>query len=259
MSDRLADKEAVLYSALGDFYKRENVFVFDTIDSTNTFLKEYATECECEAIAIACHQSAGRGRMGRSFHSGDGKGLFLSLLTRGGFCGIDATRLTTIAAVAVARAIESVCPLDVKIKWVNDLYVADRKLCGILVEGKMLSDGELLYSVIGIGVNLLRQDYPCEISGIATSIEECCGAVIDPIDLAVRIVREIYMLLENPTDEKTIKEYKERSMLIGRCVTVLKNTPYHAKVLDITNDACLVIESEFGIEELYTGDVSVKL
>ncbi len=258
MSERIVNDEDRLYGELSDLYERENLMVFDTVDSTNAYAKELARLGTDEAIVIARHQSAGRGRMGRSFHSGDGKGLFLSLLTRGSFCGIDATRLTTIAAVAVARAIESVCPLDVKIKWVNDLYVADRKLCGILVEGKMLSDGELLYSVIGIGVNLLRQDYPCEISGIATSIQECCGAVIDPIDLAVRIVREIYMLLENPTDEKTIKEYKERSMLMGRCVTVLKNTPYHAKVLDITNDACLVIESEFGIEELYTGDVSVK-
>ena len=259
MSNRLADKEATLYKALDGIYKQENVFVFDTVDSTNTFLKGYATECECEAIAIARHQSAGRGRMGRSFHSGADKGLFLSLLTRRGLSGIDATRVTTLVAVAVARAIESMCPLDAKIKWVNDIYVDEKKLSGILVEGKMSSDGELLYTVIGIGVNLLKQDYPCEISGIATSIEECCGAVVEPIDLAVRIAEQIYALLENPTNEEIIREYKERSMLIGRCVTVLKSEPYVARVLDITNEGHLVVESEFGTEELYTGDVSVKV
>ena len=259
MSNRLVDKEAALYSALQGIYRRENVFAFDTIDSTNTYAKQFASENDGEALFIARHQSAGRGRMGRQFHSGEDKGLFLSLLTRRALCAMDATRLTTLTAVAVARAIEAICPLKVQIKWVNDIYVGLKKLCGILVEGKMASDGTLEYAVIGIGVNLRNQAYPSEISGIATSIEECCGVVLEPCDLAGKIISEIYILLENPTNEEIIKEYRERSMLIGRCVTVLKSGGYSARVLDITDDAHLVVESESGIEELYTGDVSIKL
>lgn len=259
MSERIAIDEAALLEELRDIYTRENVFVFDTVDSTNTYAKGFAREHVCEAVFIARHQTAGRGRMGRSFHSERNKGLFLSLLTRKGLRGIDATRVTTLTAVAVARAIESLCPIDTKIKWVNDIYIGLRKLSGILVEGQMSGDGALEYTVIGIGVNLLRQTYPCEISGIATSIEECCGVRVSPIELAVKIIKEIYKLLENPRDEKIIKEYKERSMLIGREVTVLKNGGYTARVLDITDNAHLVVESEYGREELYTGDVSIKL
>ena len=207
MSQRVICDEAALFAALGEIYERENIFVFDTLDSTNTYAKEFARAEAGEAIFIAHGQTAGRGRMGRSFHSARGKGLFLSLLTRCGLCGVDATRLTTLTAVAVARAIESLCPIDAKIKWVNDIYVDLKKLAGILVEGQMSVDGELEYAVIGIGVNLLEQDYPCEISAIATSIEECCGARIEPVDLAVKIAKEIYLLLKNPLDEKIMKEY----------------------------------------------------
>lgn len=259
MSERMINDEQAFYGALGEIYERENIFVFDTIDSTNTYAKSFAREYNGEAVFIAHGQTAGRGRMGRSFHSAEGKGLFMSILTRCGLVGVDATRLTTLTAVAVARAIRSVCPIDAKIKWVNDIYVDLKKLAGILVEGQMSVEGELEYAVIGIGVNLLRQDYPCEISTIATSIEECCGVRVEPIDLAIRIVKEINTLLENPLDKKIMKEYKERSMLIGKCVTVLNNGGYTAMVTDITDDARLVVESERGREELYTGDVSIKL
>lgn len=259
MSERILTDELALASALDDIYIRDNVFVFDTVDSTNTYAKDFANAGGGEAIFIARSQSAGRGRMGRSFHSEDGKGLFLSLLTRKGLCGIDATRVTTLSAVAVARAIEALCPIDARIKWVNDIYVGLRKLCGILVEGKMTSDGRLDYTVIGIGVNLRSQEYPDEISGIATSIEECCGVRIEPLDLAVGIVREIYALVENPTDPKIMKEYKARSMLLGREVTVLKEKPYTTRVVDITDEARLVVDGECGREELFTGDVSIRL
>ena len=259
MSGRIKADELAIFNELSDIYEEESVFVFDTIDSTNTYAKQFAKEHSSEAIFIARRQTAGRGRMGRAFHSEKDKGLFLSILTRKGLCGVDATRVTTLTAVAVARAIESVCPLDAKIKWVNDIYVGLRKLCGILVEGQMSYDGGLEYTVIGIGVNLLSQEYPCEISEIATSIEECCGIRVSPIELAVKIVKEIYTLLKNPLDKKIIKEYKERSMLIGRNIVVLKNGGYSAVVLDITDDAHLVVKSECGVEELYTGDVSIRL
>ena len=259
MSERIVNDEIALFSSLGEIYAKENIFVFDTLDSTNTYAKKFARENSSDAIFIAHHQTAGRGRMGRSFHSAKGKGLFLSLLTYCGLGGNDATRLTTLTAVAVARAIESVCPINAKIKWVNDIYVDVKKLAGILVEGQMSVNGELDYAVIGIGVNLLEQDYPCEISAIATSIEECCGTRVEPIDLAVKIVREIYTLLKCPFDKKIMIEYKNRSMLIGKTVTVLNNGGYTATVLDITDDARLVVESEHGTEELFTGDVSIRL
>ena len=259
MNKRIVNDEAAIFSALGEIYGKENIFVFDALDSTNTYAKKFARENSAEAIFIARHQTAGRGRMGRSFHSAEGKGLFLSLLTYCGLHGIDATRLTTLTAVAVARAIESVCPIDAKIKWVNDIYVDQKKLAGILVEGRMSASGELDYAVIGIGVNLLEQDYPSEISAIATSIEECCGARVEPIELAVRIAREIYELLKCPLDEKIMKEYKNRSIIIGKTVTVLNNGTYTSRVLDITDDAHLVVEGEHGKEELFTGDVSIRL
>ena len=139
------------------------VFCSDSTESTNLDAKKYAEEhpeTPC-ALFIADSQTAGRGRLGRSFLSQGGVGLYFSLLLRGVGEAMDALSLTTYSAVALCRALRRVSDIEPKIKWVNDIYVGEKKLAGILTEGRLCTEesGKLDYAIIGIGVNVARQDF----------------------------------------------------------------------------------------------------
>ena len=129
------------------------------MDSTNTLVKHLAEQGGREGmVVIAQHQTAGKGRLGRSFYSPKGTGLYLSILLRPKFSAQEALSITTAAAVAVAEAVDQVTGKEggeAKIKWVNDVYYRYRKVCGILTEASIdFETGGLHYAVLGIGVNL---------------------------------------------------------------------------------------------------------
>ena len=232
------------------------IVFYERTDSTNTRAKEYAevTDSRETVVFIANSQTAGRGRRGRSFVSNEGAGIYISILTYPTEGGFDATRTTAEAAVALARAVESLCPCDVKIKWVNDLFLGGKKLAGILTEGKVLSDGKIAYSVVGMGINVYKNAISDEISTIATSIESEINYAPDRSCLAAMIIKEF---LERGD---CYAEYKARSLVIGREVTVVKlNESYHARVIDINFDYSLLIDRGGAEERLFTGEISLRL
>lgn len=234
------------------------IIYYDLIDSTNTRAKEFARENPENSdtvVFIADGQTAGRGRRGRSFVSERGAGIYISLLTYPKDRGFDATAVTARAAVCLARAIESLCECEIKIKWVNDLYLGGRKLAGILTEGEMGYDGKIAYQVVGMGINVYKNAIFEEISDIATSIEGETNCRVDRSKLAAQIIAEF--LSETPD---CYEEYKSRSNIIGKKVTVLKpNESYVADVLDINPDFSLKIQTDQGVENLFTGEVSLKI
>ncbi len=150
--------------------------VHQTIGSTNTRLKELASEGAREwTTIIAAQQTQGRGRMGRSFYSPSNTGLYMSVLLRPTLLASSAVDLTTAAAVAVAEAIESLTGKQTQIKWVNDIYLDKKKVCGILTEASCgLETGMLEYAVLGIGINVYPPEggFPTDIQDIATAIME---------------------------------------------------------------------------------------
>ena len=152
----------------------------DSVTSTNTELIEMAKNGAKEGtVLIASEQTAGKGRTGKSFYSPEGSGVYLSILLRPDFKPEDALFLTTIAAVATAKAIESVSDKEAKIKWVNDVYLDNKKVCGILTESALSSDMEKLdYAVVGIGINLCPPEggFPDDIKNIASK-----NSVVDTI------------------------------------------------------------------------------
>ena len=153
--------ENVIRENLGVFCNKTPIYVYNSIDSTNTKAKKMHEDGYVgNAVVIADAQTGGRGRMGRSFISDEGKGLYLSILLDKEHIHGTGVALTTYMAVIAARVIERISGVDVRIKWVNDLYVNGRKLAGILTEGKTdPDDGSLVYAVCGIGVNILTQDF----------------------------------------------------------------------------------------------------
>ena len=153
--------------------EQPRIFRYDTVDSTNTVCKSLAAQGAPSGTAvIARRQTAGRGRMGRSFESPEGLGLYLSVLWRPEGTPEDLLPLTPMAAVSAAMAIRRVTGAPVRIKWPNDLVLEGRKLAGILTEASLSGRG-VDHVVIGIGVNLRQRpdDFSPEVAQIATSLE----------------------------------------------------------------------------------------
>ena len=233
----------------------------DCLDSTNTVLKCRAAQGEAAGLVLlADRQTAGRGRMTRSFFSPPGCGLYMSLLVRPALTAGNALLLTTAAAVATADAIAAVTGRVTGIKWVNDLFWGDRKVCGILTESSLGADGRLVWAVVGIGINVRapREGFPPELAEIA-------GALLpaDAPDLRPRLAAEIlarcsslFACLPEPTH---LEEYRRRSILIGRSVT-LSTTDERVTVEGI-DDACrlLVRDAAGGVRAISTGECSVRL
>ncbi len=235
------------------------VVFYELTDSTNTRAKEFAksrADGKREPVLfVANGQTGGRGRMGRSFVSNFGSGIYMSLLLYPKEKGYDTTRATAEAAVALARAVESLCDARPEIKWVNDLYLGGRKLAGILCEGELLQSGEIGYLVVGMGINVYKNAISEEISGIATSIEDNSDTVPNSNLLTARIVKEMLDF-----SGSLFEEYKARSMVIGRTVKVVKpDFQFDATVLNLNEDFSLTIEHDGKTERLFTGEVSLKI
>ena len=201
------------------------VQAFESLDSTNNYLKKLAAEGAAEGtVVIADAQTAGRGRLGRSFASAPGCGIYMSMLLRPGDCTADcAVSLTAVAAVAVCRAVEKVCGRTPGIKWINDLYMRGRKICGILCESSV-RDGRVDYAVLGIGLNVTTrlEDFPEELRETAGSLYTQTGFKFERGKLISAIIAELCSLygvwLEGPS--VCHAEYKRRCIVLDRQITV---------------------------------------
>ena len=230
----------------------------EEVESTNSLLKDMARQGAPLGTAVcAKRQTGGRGRLERSFSSLEG-GLYLSLLLPFGG-GFDAGLLTTYAAIAVARAVERVFGVEVKIKWVNDLLVGGKKICGILAEGVAV-DGVSL-AVVGIGVNLYNK-LPSELSDIAASLFELCGKKVEPRVLFEALLEE-FAAFDKAEPTGHLDEYRHRSAIIGEIITVIPHTgeEYEAKALSVMDDGALLVERVDNGEtiRIFGGEVSTKL
>ena len=238
------------------------LFASYEIDSTNRRARSYHEDgAGRPAVFIADGQMAGRGRRGRSFSSPHGSGVYMSLLIYPEGELRDFTAVTTYTAVAVCRAIERVAGLHADVKWVNDIFYKGKKIGGILTEGALSSDMRTAeHVIVGIGLNVLKSELPPEVARIATSIEEMTGRRVDRNLLIAEIVAEFFSGLEKISSEEILEEYKRRSFLVGREVTVLKlNSSYPARVIGIGKDMSLTLRLVDGsIENLITGEVSIR-
>ncbi|MCI6721565.1 biotin--[acetyl-CoA-carboxylase] ligase [Treponema porcinum] len=258
---------------------------FDIIDSTNSEAKRRLGAVPPEeyrlfhkTVLVAGEQTAGRGRLGRKFYSPGGTGLYFSLVYAAGSVS-DPGKITAVAAVAVCRAIKSVFNVDAGIKWVNDIFVSGKKVCGILTEGIVNPlSGAVEAAVIGIGINIyFSSKMPEELSLRAGGIcgSSLSGAGDENADggknaemkdrLLCRIIENLVEILDGREEEffSAMEEYKARSTLIGKTVTVSpvidsRERQYDAVVTGITDDAQLVVRTSDGREKtLSSGEVTL--
>jgi BirA family biotin operon repressor/biotin-[acetyl-CoA-carboxylase] ligase len=232
---------------------------YDVTDSTNTRAREYAKENapDSPVVFIAEAQSAGRGRRGRSFDSSAGSGIYISFLMPVGDRQKDAASITANAAVKLCRALEEVFGISAGIKWVNDIYVNDRKLAGILAESVLSDSGEIKYYICGIGINIFKRIFPDEIKEIAITVEEIIAKKPAKYGFLDALLAEFL----SDEDEDFIVEYRKRSILIGEEISVylFSGDSFSATVLDVGDGAELIVKTEDGkIKSLTSAEVSVR-
>lgn len=254
-----------------DFHKIQ-VECFKEIDSTNLYAKKLlaASPRLDKRVIIAEHQTAGRGRMGRTFYSPAKTGIYLSAIYSPASPITNPAKITAFSAVAVCRAIKKLYGIETKIKWINDIFYNDKKICGILTEGFTNFETSLIESaIIGIGINIEenKEAFPEEVKKIAGAIfsasTDTLNTHVTRCELAAEVSVQLYKILEEAPEE-VFKEYKELSFLLGKTLTVYpvigdEKSSYKAKAVDIDENASLIVELSDGSKKsLFSGEVSLK-
>ena len=238
--------------------------VRDTVTSTNTILKEYAEKgIEEGMILLANEQTDGKGRKNRKFYSPKSAGIYMSILLRP-TCNIsEALFITTASAVAVVNAVSEIIEDEVIIKWVNDVYLRNKKICGILTEASTdFETNSLKYVVLGIGLNVSvpKEGFEEEISSVAGAIFNEEVSKETHCKLIASIINKFFEFYKNLESKSFMNEYIERSILTGKEVEVLsKNKDEKGVVIGIDNEARLIIKLENEeIKKYSTGEVKIK-
>ena len=285
----ISEKEVRRY--LPARYRGNGIYVYEVTDSTNLRAKQIAAgggpgegyqgeasgggteqagaENESRPLhgtaVIALQQSAGRGRLGRSFFSPK-EGIYLSIIVKPDFDLSKSVLVTVAAAAAVAEAIENVCGQPAQIKWVNDIYVGGKKVCGILTEGIMdVESAQIGLLVIGIGINTTLKGFPDELLQIAGAVEGDYSRSA----LAAAVITGVMDYLEDIGSRRFMRTYRERSLLKDQEIMVYKGVYRKdpssemegraARVLGIDDDGGLeVIYSDGAREVLRTGEVTIR-
>lgn len=223
------------------------VMVFDEIDSTNDEAKRLLGQDDVAdgTYLIANHQTAGRGRLGHSFYSPADTGLYVSMIRTDPdvLHPVTLSKLTLAAAVATAEAIEEAVGVSPQIKWVNDLFYRDRKVCGILTESVGWLDDRPRAVVIGIGINCSTTLFPEDITDTAGPLTSGDIDFIDRNRLAVALRSRLLYWTERLTDPLLLREYRNRSYLTGKEIMFERDhTRYRGIVKDIDDTGKLLVE-----------------
>lgn len=235
--------------------------VFETIDSTNKYGKELLNGgFKGRKLIVANEQSAGRGRLGRTFYSPGDTGIYMSLIDTLDVDKNETLSVTIRAAVALRESIKNIIGRDCKIKWVNDIYIGDKKVAGILSEGVTnLESNKVEGIVVGIGVNYRTSDFPTELKDIASSLNGKAG---NNRNLLIAEITNSYFKTLSLSEGEILERYKKELLYIGEDVVVYYPTgeSEEALVLDINQFGNLVVRLKSNGEEraISFGEISVK-
>lgn len=245
--------------------KNRRIQYFERVDSTNTFAKKIIMEGESYPdIIIANEQEQGRGRLGREFYSPKGTGIYCSFILDP-FIKIENSILVTVAAsVAVSRAIEKVTKKDTRIKWINDIYIDDKKVCGILTEAVTdFETGIIGKIILGIGINFNTpsESFPDEITDRASSVfmDDTFGVTRN--QLIAQLIIEIDECMNDIENDEIIRYYRNKSLVLGKMLEITyfgQEKPIQGKAVDIDRNGFLIIETKNGLLTLNSGEVSIR-
>ena len=258
-------KEEILSRLSRDYPWADQLFVFPALDSTNNRLKIMAAQGALHGtVLIADRQTGGRGRMGRSFLSPPGVGIYLSILLRPGCAPGELMHLTCASAAAMCRAVERSTGLRPGIKWTNDLVWGRQKLAGILTEMGLNAAGGVDWAIVGIGVNCCQraEDFPPELRDRACSLAMAAGKEIDRCRVAAAMLealQEMDLGLLNRKEEM-LQFYRENCVTIGKDISVAgAGEIRHGRALDVDDNGALIVRfSDSHVEAVNAGEVSIR-
>jgi len=245
---------------------RDTLYWFESINSTNDRAKQMAQNgAPHGTVLIAGQQTGGRGRMGRSFHSPSGKGMYLSVILRPQCNPSQLMHLTCAVGVAVCKAVESIIGYKPGIKWINDLVADKQKLGGILTEMSIdTASGNADYAILGIGINCNHtpEDFPPELQEIATSLLAVTKQPVSVAQLAAATVHEIQQMSRTLLTGKDaiMDAYRKNCITLGKEILILRgNEKRYALALDVDIDGGLLVKFSDGTTEtVNSGEVSIR-
>lgn len=257
--------DSILANLPEGFLWKDSILYFDTIDSTNTKAKQLAAQGASHGtVLIADSQTGGRGRLGRSFHSPAGKGIYLSVILRPQCHASALMHLTCAAGVAMCNAVESACRIRPGIKWTNDLVFGKRKLGGILTELSLDPTGNAAYAVVGIGINCgqAEADFPEDIRAIATSLQARIGNTVD----RSRVIAAMLIALEEmsrkllPQKAQIMEQYRLDCITVGQEISVVAGERIrHGAAVSVDDEGALLVRFSDGhTESVSSGEVSIR-
>lgn len=258
-------KATILQNLPGDHPWQKHIHWFDTVDSTNTLAKKLAAEgAPHGTVIIAGHQSAGRGRLGRSFASPSAAGVYMSVILHPQCVPAQLMHLTCAVAVSMCEAVESCSGIRPGIKWINDLVVGKRKLGGILTELVLdTSSGLVDAAIVGIGINVTQkpEDFPPELQDMAISLSTAAGRPIASHALAAAMIRALSQLdLSVGAKSALMDTYRSRCITLGQNIRLVRGDEVSEGVaLDVDDEGALTVRFLDGsIRPVNSGEVSVR-
>ena len=255
----ILNKELIEIGMKSDFIGH-SVEVLESVDSTNDYAKKKAKELVDGSVIISLEQVKGKGRRGRSFHSGKGDGIYLSIILKPGFEPTKAPFITSIAGAALVNTFNKF-NIQTKIKWPNDVLINGKKVAGILTE--MSADMEFIeYIVLGVGINVSGLEFPNELKNIATSLK-LEGYDVKKLNIIWQFVYEfelLYNLYLNENTSEVVNILRNNSSVIGKQINVhYMNEIESAIAVDINNQGALIIKTQEGeVKELSSGEISIR-
>lgn len=245
---------------------RDTLYWYPTTDSTNTRAKKLAENgAPHGTVVIAGHQTQGRGRMGRSFHSPESGGIYMSVILRPNCTPTKLMHLTCAVAVAMCDAVASATGFRPGVKWINDLVANQKKLGGVLTELSVNPKTHLVdYAVVGIGINCSQEqkDFPEELQEIAISLKTAAGANPSIPHLAAAMVKALWEMDKLLLCQKDaiMSRYRQDCITFGKEVVLLRaDTQQYGTALDIDDDGQLLVQFQDGrTEYVNSGEVSCR-
>ena len=252
--DRIIPRE--VQRECSDIQMGRHLVVCDVVDSTNDLAWEQALHGAPEGtIVVADEQRLGRGRMGRKWLAPPGSGLLLSLVLRPPFTSARGHALTAMASVAVADTIRDHLAVPARIRWPNDIYVGNRKLAGILVEGRTLATGATFVVGIGINVNLAPEEMPPEVQQTAVSLSVACGKRLDRVELLCWLMHALerwYRDLKSNDTGRIANHWRQLSSTLGHRVALVEDgREVRGTVLDLSMDEGLIVRLDEGLTKIF--------
>lgn len=240
------------------------IYNYKTISSTNEIAKNLALSgAKHGTVVISEEQTTGKGRLGRSFYSPANTGIYMSIILRPNLTAMDSVLITTSSSVIICESIKKVTGIDCQIKWINDIYLNNKKVAGILTEASTnFESGTIDYLILGIGINFNqpKDDFPDELKSIASSLFNNNSNNINRNMLCAEIISNILDMIPRIKNYDFISEYKKRSIVLNQeIIYISSGISSKGKAININCDGSLVVEHDDGsIKILNSGEVSIR-